>query len=107
MTREKQNDYSGKDLEAMSIARNCRSWIVNGFGQFLRSDVVEIGPGIGNMSRMIVQHSVNSLTVYERSESMFSQMSNNLSDHNGIVKVNDYFHSAAEKQSDTICISMC
>jgi hypothetical protein len=48
MLPNKIPQYFGKDLEAMSFARNYHKWILSEFLPFLGSSVAEVGAGTGN-----------------------------------------------------------
>ncbi len=51
----KQLEYPGKDLEAMSFARNYHIWIIDTFKPFLSGIVAEIGAGSGNFSKLLLE----------------------------------------------------
>ncbi len=69
--------YVGKDLEAMSFAVNYHKWILDEFRPFLGKRVVEVGAGTGSFSELILQESIDSLSLVEPSE-MFESLTANV-----------------------------
>lgn len=63
--------YAGKDLEAMSFAENYHRWILDIFEPYLGRRVVEVGAGRGAFSKLILERSIESLSVVEPSSNMF------------------------------------
>ncbi len=63
--------YYGRDLEAMSFARNYHQWIMDEFRPYLSDDVAEIGAGTGNFSEFIVDAGVKRLVALEPSANMY------------------------------------
>lgn len=74
--------YFGRDLEAMSFARNYHRWILDGFRPQLGADVAEIGAGSGNFSEMLLSEpQVRSLVAFEPSANMFPRLAQALAPH--------------------------
>ena len=46
--------YPGKELEVMSRAVNYHRWIIDEVRPFLGDTVVEVGAGIGDVSRLLL-----------------------------------------------------
>jgi hypothetical protein len=46
--------YEGKDLEAMTFARNYHKWILDKFKSFLGKKVAEVGAGSGSFSELLL-----------------------------------------------------
>lgn len=59
----KSAEYDGKDLEALSVLRRYRAWMMGHFGAYLKGDVVEIGAGVGNMSEHLQPYASNLVLV--------------------------------------------
>lgn len=74
----KKVEYVGKDLEAMSFAVNYHKWILDEFRPFLGKRLVEVGAGTGSFSELLLEESIESLTVIEPSE-MFDFLKQNVS----------------------------
>jgi hypothetical protein len=62
--------YVGKDLEAMSFAVNYHRWILDEFRPFLGKRFVEVGAGIGDFSRLLLEERPESLSLVEPSAMM-------------------------------------
>jgi len=65
--------YEGRDLEAMSFARNYHRWILDLFRPYLGSRLVEVGAGSGSFSEMLLALRPESLTLVEPS-GMYRQL---------------------------------
>ncbi len=63
--------YFGKDLEAMSFARNYHAWILDEFAPFVAGRVAEVGAGSGNFSKLLLASGIDSLTAFEPSDNMY------------------------------------
>jgi SAM-dependent methyltransferase len=59
--------YSGHELEAMSLAVRYHRWILNECKAFIRGEVAEVGAGQGDFSRWLMTLDINRLTAYEPS----------------------------------------
>lgn len=81
MTQDRNKQYFGKDLEAMSFARNYHRWILSEFAPYLGSEVAEVGAGVGNISTLLLESAigVSSLRSYEPSSNMFPLLQQALS----------------------------
>lgn len=91
--------YVGKDLEAMSFAENYHRWILDEFRPFIGQNVVEVGAGTGDFSRLLLDEAPKTLTLVEPSD-MFEQLSRNLDSKT--IKINfykDIFAEIADKIS--------
>lgn len=69
------HSYPGRDLEAMVFAKRYHAWILEIFLPYLGRDLVEVGSGSGNFSRMILAGEVDSLLAIEPSAEMFHPLS--------------------------------
>jgi SAM-dependent methyltransferase len=70
--------YQGRDLEAMSFARNYHRWILEIFAPYLGSRLVEVGAGSGSFSEFLLERSFNSLSLIEPSAEMFGLLTKRL-----------------------------
>ncbi len=94
--------YVGKDLEAMSFAVNYHKWILDEFRPFLGKRVVEVGAGTGSFSELLLQESIDSLSLVEPSE-MFESLTKNVSQIKNKAQVDFYksiFSEVAAEISD-------
>ena len=65
-------DYPGRDLEAMTQARNYYQWVLDLFIPHLGTHVVELGAGSGNFSELLRNApGVERLTLFEPSSQMY------------------------------------
>jgi 2-polyprenyl-3-methyl-5-hydroxy-6-metoxy-1,4-benzoquinol methylase len=79
---DKAPSYFGRDLEAMSFARNYHRWILDEYRPHLGVDLAEIGAGSGNFSEMLLSEpQVRSLVSFEPSANMFPHLARTLSSH--------------------------
>jgi len=62
--------YAGRDLEAMSFARNYHRWILDLFAPRLGRRLVEVGAGSGSFSELLLEREPESLTLVEPSAGM-------------------------------------
>jgi SAM-dependent methyltransferase len=79
--------YPGKDLEAMSSAVNYRSWILQIFDGYLGARVVEVGAGVGSFSELLMERPLESLTLVEPSEKMYSALLTRLDELNSALRI--------------------
>jgi len=73
-----QTQYFGRDLEAMSFARNYHQWILDEFRPFLGSHLLEVGAGTGDFSQLLLQTQPTSLTVIEPFHCLMKSLKMNL-----------------------------
>ncbi len=70
-----QLEYPGKDLEAMSFARNYHIWIMDIFKPYLSGIVAEIGAGSGNFSKLLLECLPEiQLVAFEPSMNMYQKL---------------------------------
>lgn len=93
------NQYFGKDLEAMTFAINYHQWILEQIKPFIGQCVAEIGAGNGNFSDFILKENVKALYAFEPSKNMFDILKNKYIDNNKVAAVNDFF----ENKSNNYC----
>ena len=73
MTTDTEFFYEGRDLEALSDMPRYYQWITAHFSPYLRGDVVEIGAGIGTISKMLLP-AVASLDLVEPSANLVGRL---------------------------------
>lgn len=95
-------EYFGKDLEAMSFARNYHEWIFSEFRPFLGDAVAEVGAGIGSFSQLLLRARIRQLSAFEPSENMFPQLQKNLAADSRAEAINGYFGSNASGGFDSV-----
>lgn len=66
-----QQEYDRRDLEAMSVGHNYRRWILDQFVPYLGKDVVEVGAGSGDFSKLLLERGIRSLTAVEPAANMY------------------------------------
>lgn len=95
--------YFGKDLEAMSFAKNYHKWILAEFLPYLGRSVAEVGAGAGSFSRLLLEKDIASLVAYEPSQNMFPLLSEALGNDRRATAVNGFFGvEPREEQFDSI-----
>jgi SAM-dependent methyltransferase len=95
-------EYFGKDLEAMSFARNYHEWIFFEFRPFLGDAVAEVGAGIGSFSQLLLRAPISQLCAYEPSENMFPWLRQTLSGDSRTRAINGYFGSHVDGRFDSV-----
>ncbi|MBN2612984.1 MAG: class I SAM-dependent methyltransferase [Bacteroidales bacterium] len=85
-----KNDYFGRDLEAMSTARNYPKWIISEFKPYIGQHVAEVGAGSGNITALLTEH-VEKLVAFEPSENMFPLLKKRFGKVDKITAINNYF----------------
>jgi SAM-dependent methyltransferase len=91
MLADNTSQYFGKDLEAMSYARNYHKCILNEFLPYLGNTVAEVGAGIGSFSTLVLATNISSLKAFEPSENMFALLQETLSQDIRAEAINDVF----------------
>jgi SAM-dependent methyltransferase len=85
------SQYFGKDLEAMSFAKNYHKWILTEFSPYLGSSVAEVGAGMGGFSTLLLETDIRSLVAFEPSQNMYPLLQEALSKDTRARTVNDFF----------------
>jgi SAM-dependent methyltransferase len=70
--------YEGRDLEAMSFARNYHRWILQIFEPYLGTRLVEVGAGSGSFSEFLLERPFESLSLVEPSSNMYRLLTRHL-----------------------------
>lgn len=89
--------YTGRELEAMSVAANYHNWILDIFKPHLGRHLVEVGAGLGSFSELILgRHDCETLSLVEPSRDMCEQLRVRASQMPPIPRVDVYQGSFAE-----------
>lgn len=83
--------YFGKDLEAMSFARNYHKWILSEFSPYLGNSVAEVGAGAGSVSTLLLETNISSLVAFEPSRNMYPLLKKSLAGDKRATVINDFF----------------
>ena len=75
---QKENQYFGKDLEALFFADNYYRWIIKEMRSYIGENLVEVGAGTGTFSRILLKDSPKSLVSIEPSDNMYALLKKNL-----------------------------
>jgi len=95
--------YFGKDLEAMSFAKNYHRWILAEFREYLGHSVAEVGAGVGSFSNLLLETDIDSLKAFEPSRNMYSLLQSALEPETRAKAINDFFGTTgAADQFDSI-----
>ena len=58
-------------LDAMKFAPNYHNWLLNEFNPYIGDNIVEVGAGIGSISKELVKREPNKLFCIEPSKLLF------------------------------------
>jgi SAM-dependent methyltransferase len=72
-------EYTGTELDAMELAQNYHRWIVDTFRPYIRGTVVEIGAGIGTISELLAECSLDMLYCFEPAKNLFPRLDRRMS----------------------------
>jgi SAM-dependent methyltransferase len=86
--------YFGKDLEAMTFAKNYHQWVLAEFFPYLGCNVAEVGAGSGNFSTLLLKTNISRLTAFEPSPNMYPRLLETLSRDKRAQAVNGFFGRA-------------
>ena len=92
MKVNKKQDYFGRDLEAMSFAKNYYKWIINEFKPYFGQSLAEVGAGTGNFSELLIEH-IKHLVAFEPSENMYPLLKERFSKNLRVETINSTFSS--------------
>jgi SAM-dependent methyltransferase len=99
----KEIQYFGKDLEAMSFAKNYHEWIVAEFLPYLRGEVAEVGAGTGNLSKLLLNSEVKFIRAFEPSRNMYVLLEKALGQERRVMPIHGFFDGATTRERfDTI-----
>lgn len=83
--------YDGRDLEAMSFARNYHEWILSLFTRFISKRVAEVGAGSGSFTELLLKESVEEIVAVEPSSEMYARLEKNTAHDTRVVCKNEFF----------------
>lgn len=67
-------EYRGRELEAMSFAENYHRWILDEFERYLGREVVEVGAGTGDLSKLLVERVRGQIYCVEPAKNLFPEL---------------------------------
>jgi 16S rRNA A1518/A1519 N6-dimethyltransferase RsmA/KsgA/DIM1 with predicted DNA glycosylase/AP lyase activity len=73
-TAQKQQ-YFGKDLEDLTVARNYYKWIIAIFKPYLGNIAAEIGAGSGNFTDFLAEEGIKRIFAFEPSSNIYPLLS--------------------------------
>ncbi len=88
---DSRDQYFGKDLEAMSFARNYHDWILSRLRPYIGAVVAEVGAGVGSFSQLLRETSLDRLDAFEPSSNMYPLLAETLQDEPRARALNDFF----------------
>ncbi len=103
-----QNDnlYFGKDLEAMSFARNYHQWILEEFMPYIGEEVAEVGAGVGNFSDYLLKSTAKHIAAFEPSDNMYPDLESKFSENSIVSPENAFFEDKVNNYTerfDSVC----
>lgn len=84
-------NYTGTELDAMSVAVNYHRWIIARFAPYFGANVAEVGAGIGSVSKLLLEQPIKHLTSFEPSKNMFPRLADALRDEPRAEAINEFF----------------
>jgi SAM-dependent methyltransferase len=91
MTGDAKPEYFGRDLEAMSFARNYHEWVLAEIAPYLGRSVAEVGAGVGSFSALLLGTGIERLRAFEPSNNMYPVLRDALASDPRAAAVNDFF----------------
>lgn len=71
---KKVDNYEGKDLEAMASATRYSAWITDDIRPYLGSRILEVGAGMGSLSRLLLESEPEFFMALEPARRMFTEL---------------------------------
>lgn len=99
---ETQTGYPGKDLEAMSFAQRYHRWIIAEIAPYLGQQAAEIGAGTGEVSKLLLDNGVESLSAFEPSDNLYPLLAANLEPYQSARTVHGFFEDHSEQLANTL-----
>ncbi len=95
------NEYIGKDLEAMSFAKNYNQWIVELCSPYLGKNIAEVGAGTGNLTELLSGYrNISNITAFEPSAKMYNTLTHNLSGNDKVTSINSALSEISDKYTE-------
>jgi SAM-dependent methyltransferase len=86
-------EYPGRELEAMSFAKNYHKWIIEELAPFFGHNVVEVGAGAGDLSTILLQSELKHLFAFEPSSNVFPSLRSSIEGLSRVTAINEFFNS--------------
>lgn len=86
-----QSQYAGTELETLAVAENYHRWIVDQFRPFLGDTVVEVGAGIGSVSKLLLESPIKRLFAFEPAQNLYPLLAKSLERDARAMAVNSKF----------------
>jgi len=83
--------YFGRDLEAMSVARNYNHWIIDELKPYFGETIAEVGAGCGNFTPFLLEANVKRLIAFEPDDNMFGLLRERMKDNAKVETVHGFF----------------
>ena len=91
-----RKNYFGRDLEAMSFARNYHKWIMAEFKPYIGKSTAEVGAGNGNFSELLLDCTQH-LVTFEPSENMYPLLKERFEKNFKVETINSAFEREYSK----------
>jgi SAM-dependent methyltransferase len=98
--KQASNEYFGKDLEAMSFAKNYHQWILEIFAPHLGNVVAEVGAGTGNFSDFLLSSNIKKLFAFEPSDNMYPVLEEKFKAVPNVETIKSLFENRSEEYPD-------
>ncbi len=85
-----KQQYFGKDLEDLTVARNYYKWIIEIFKPYLGNIVAEISAGNGNFTYFLAKESIKRIFAFEPSGNMYPLLSDKFKKNESVTTMNTY-----------------
>lgn len=89
-----QSHYVGRDLEAMSFARNYHLWILQELRPYIGKHLLEVGAGKGDFSKLLTDTEPETFVAIEPSSSLFPALEESLRGKQNVSVYNACFSDA-------------
>ena len=93
-------NYFGRDLEAMSFARNYHEWIADEFAPYLGEEVAEVGAGSGDFTELILERGGRCVSCFEPSNNMYPILEKRHLDREGVETIQSFFGEKLEENRE-------
>jgi SAM-dependent methyltransferase len=91
MSQAAISQYPGTELDVLAGAVNYHRWILAAFHPYLGGIVAEVGAGIGSISTLLLESSLERLIAFEPSSNLFPVLADKLKGDQRAQAVNDVF----------------
>lgn len=98
MSETGKGEYFGRDLEAMSFAKNYHQWIVDELATYIKGTIAEVGAGTGNVSELLLAEKPEALHAYEPSENMYPILNERFASCPNVTMFNSYFNQTPKSR---------